>query len=253
MNPSTGRSELRHPLGMTLLPHSPLGLRSAADLKLVSLALSTPEATLGSLAAYSAAVAGQLSPRAVSKRCAEFAAGRYAASLALVHYGCFEIVARGSDGSPLWPQGFTGSISHGAELAVAVVARDTSYQGIGVDVERLIATEESAPIFDRVLNRDELKVLAAALPERSTSELLSLGFSAKESLYKCVNPFAPELTEFEDARIVRVVRDCSASGQIYLALVKPLCRSFGKSGELTGAYAFSDRRVATLVWFRRAS
>jgi enterobactin synthetase component D len=206
-----------------------------------------------SLAAYSTAVAGQLSPRAGSKRCAEFAAGRYAASLALAHYGCSELVARGSDGSPLWPQGFTGSISHGAELAVAVVARDVSYQGIGVDVERLISREESGRIFDRVLDRDELLVLAAALPDRSTSELLSLGFSAKESLYKCVNRLAPELTEFEDARIVRVVRDCSASGRVCLALVKPLSRSFGNSGEFSGAYAFSDARVETLVWFRRAS
>jgi enterobactin synthetase component D len=232
------------------LPQVALGLAVAPDLELAGLELATPEQTLRALAPTLADLAG-MPARAVPKRRAEFAAGRYAASLVLARYACHEPVGRCPNGSPQWPTGFTGSISHGAGLAVAVAARAEHYRGLGVDVEQLIPNEQCVAIGDRILSATEFALLARALPVSAKSVLLSLGFSAKESLYKCLNPVAAEFIEFEDARVSRVLPDSHSSGRIWLTLLRPFAGDLHAGTELLGRYAFQGERVETLVWFDR--
>jgi enterobactin synthetase component D len=233
-----------------LLPQVALGLAVAPDLELAGLALATPEQTLRALAPILTDLAG-MPVRAVPKRRAEFAAGRYAASLVLARHACREPVTRCANGAPHWPTGFTGSISHGAGLAVAVAARTERYRGLGVDVERLIPNEQCIAIGDRILGATEFALLGRALPVSAKSVLLSLGFSAKESLYKCLNPVAAEFIEFEDARVSRVLPDSHASGRIWLTLLRSFAGDLHAGTELPGCYAFQGERVETLVWLDR--
>ena len=79
------------------------------------------------------------------ERLAEFAQGRMHARAALAQLGlasaCIPVA---TDRSPVWPEGFVGSISHvPADPAqkwpgrvIAVVARTTDCSGLGVDLER---------------------------------------------------------------------------------------------------------------------
>jgi len=233
-----------------LLPEIALGLEWAGDLEVVSLELGAPDRTIRVLGSTSTEVAAQL-PRAVPKRRAEFAAGRHAAALALARYGCEEPVARNADGSPAWPAGFIGSISHGAGLAVAVVARSDGYRSVGVDVERLISNGECAAIADRILSPEDFDVLNRALPEAPRRDLLSLGFSVKESVYKCLNPLAAEFIEFEDACVIRVLPESAVSGRIWLSLSKSFSGDLGPGIEVPGCYAFQADHVETLVWLGR--
>ena len=44
-------------------------------------------------------------------------------------------ITKGIAGNPLWPEGFTGSISHSKGFCMAVVGRDENYRSIGLDIE----------------------------------------------------------------------------------------------------------------------
>jgi enterobactin synthetase component D len=96
-------------------------------------------------------------------------------------------VGRGPDLAPVWPAGYTGSITHTREL-VAVVARPCGLsRAVGIDAETLVGIDDAARIERYCLAAGELDGLreAAALPRR---ELMTLLFSAKEAFFKCLYP-----------------------------------------------------------------
>jgi len=227
-----------------LLPKTELGLQrdAAPDLELAGLILGSPDHVLALLGEPSVLL------RAVPKRRAEFVAGRHAAALALSRFGGVERVDRGARGEPLWPAGFVGSISHGAGLAVAVVSSSRDYRGLGIDVERWMSDQECAEVSERVLHPLELEMLGHALPALSAASCVSLGFSLKESLYKCLNPLAEEFIEFDDARLCRVVPCTPTSGRVWLSLARSFSDELLEGTQVPGCYALEPGRVETLVW-----
>lgn len=246
MSGSAQRVESAGSLSPALLPRVTLGLQRdmAPDLELVGVALGNPREVLGVL------TESELSPRAVPKRRAEFAAGRHASALALARLGCTEAVRRARNGAPLWPTGFTGSISHGAGIAVSVAGHSRDYRSLGVDVEGWIADDQYAELVDRILSSAELELLAQALPGLTRVGRLSLGFSIKESLYKCLNPIADEFIEFADASLVRVLPRTPSSGKIWLSLRRSFTGELSSGMEVAGNYALGPERVETLVGLR---
>lgn len=114
--------------------------------------------------------------RAVPRRVSEFAAGRQAARQALSALGLPPVaLPRLPNRSPSWPEGISGSISHSAGLAVAVVRRGGP---IGVDVE---PDEPLAPgIWPEIASAAE----RAALPAGEAGLWLRRLFAAKEALFK---------------------------------------------------------------------
>jgi 4'-phosphopantetheinyl transferase EntD len=127
-----------------------------------------------------------LSASVVPKRRADFTAGRVAARRALALAGLTRPPALmvGPRGQPLWPAGWVGSIAHTLDVAVAVVARSTEVEAVGVDVE---AREAPGPEVARhIATAQELDWLQLGLPGWRTR--LGLLFSAKESLYKALFP-----------------------------------------------------------------
>lgn len=111
-----------------------------------------------------------------SGRAAERAAGLQAARIALSRASAIPeaVIGHGADGRPLWPKGFTGSISHGGSIAVAVVVPLSSGRIVGIDVEvaGALSPEDAATI----LGFDEL-------PERSARQA-TRWWSAKEAAFK---------------------------------------------------------------------
>jgi 4'-phosphopantetheinyl transferase EntD len=123
-----------------------------------------------------------LTPRAVERRRAEFAAGRRAAHLALAHIGCKGTsVPRGEDGRPLWPAGVAGAITHTAATAIAVVGRSNDYRGIGIDLE-IIDDTLIGRAGALVCHPEEL-----AWSDGDARRRVML-FSAKESVFKALYP-----------------------------------------------------------------
>jgi enterobactin synthetase component D / holo-[acyl-carrier protein] synthase len=137
---------------------------------------------------------------AVARRRAEFTAVRACARRALAALGCPPApLLPGDRGSPDWPAGLVGSMTHCDGYQAAAVARAGRLTGLGIDAE------PNEPLPEGVLEtislpaeRDELRVLAAAGGGVCWDRLL---FSAKEALYKAWYPVARRPLWFTGARV----------------------------------------------------
>jgi 4'-phosphopantetheinyl transferase EntD len=100
-------------------------------------------------------------------------------------------------GAPQLPAGVAGSISHKESIAVALVARDPSAR-VGVDVEADRA--RTLDISSKVLTPGELPEIAAYTGAERDREVL-LRFSAKESIYKAIDPFVRRFVGFKEVSV----------------------------------------------------
>lgn len=89
-------------------------------------------------------------------------------------------------GAPAVPRGIAASISHKGSVAVALVAREVRAR-IGVDVE-----QDAPPRVD---------VSARVLAEDEAGDVL-LRFSAKEAIYKALDPFVRRYVAFKEVSVM---------------------------------------------------
>jgi enterobactin synthetase component D len=117
-------------------------------------------------------------------------------------------------GAPILPPGALGSVSHKRALAVALCAREANPRAtVGIDVEDLRPLRTD--IASRVLTPDELAVIPPSGFERDAAVLLR--FSAKEAIYKALDPWVQRFVGFDEAIVARAP-DGALTGR--LALVR---------------------------------
>jgi len=186
--------------------------------------------------------------RAVPKRRAEFLAGRYLASVVLPSLGYPQFtVGIGDDRAPCWPQNVRGSLSHNANTALcaAQVCDSSSLPGgVGIDVETLMDGPQALALLPMIVNGGEYELLRRH-PNLSLSALLTLTFSAKESLFKMLYPQVGRLFDFADAQLVAL--DESAR-RFTLELTTPLCAAFRAGMRFEGVYRLSRQDVITFLY-----
>jgi 4'-phosphopantetheinyl transferase EntD len=142
--------------------------------------------------------------RAVEKRRREFTTARACARAALARLGQPPVaILPGERGSPGWPPGIVGSITHCAGYRAAAVARATEVLAIGLDAE----PDQPLPggVLDAVslaAERASLADLARSAPGPNWDRML---FCAKESVYKAWFPLTGRWLGFEDAELVPAV------------------------------------------------
>jgi 4'-phosphopantetheinyl transferase EntD len=139
--------------------------------------------------------------RSVPVRSQAFRAGRTCARRALAELGatCVAIpVAK--DRSPVWPDGFLGSITHTGDLCAAIAAKTTSYIGLGLDLEASDALD--AHLIPMVCRSDELGVSDPSLPYGAVPfDLPKLVFVVKEAVFKAYYPATRCFLDFKDVRV----------------------------------------------------
>ncbi|MBV9947319.1 MAG: 4'-phosphopantetheinyl transferase superfamily protein [Myxococcales bacterium] len=96
-------------------------------------------------------------------------------------------------GAPALPEGILGSISHKQRLAVALVAGGGPGEALGVDLE--VDAPARVDIASRVLTLEEAEELAG-LDAMARAREVILRFSAKESIYKALDPFVRRYVDF---------------------------------------------------------
>ena len=189
--------------------------------------------------------------RAVDKRRAEFLAGRFAALQALRGLGVAELPGRNEDGSPRWPAETVGSITHGAGRALCCVARSSELRGVGIDAERLMSDDVKLELRRRICSPSELGLGAEELSELGEHELVSLLFSAKESLYKCLYPSVGRFMDFHAARLVSAkVRSSlphTLAGELTLELAVDWSSMFRAGQRLSAQFHKGAAHVETAV------
>ena len=141
--------------------------------------------------------------RAVPKRRAEYLAGRVLARQLLAPLGFADFtLARGEDRAPQWPPGIAGALSHNSHTALCAVHRESGLGGVGLDVETLLSVERAEELWSAIVSPAEREtLLGETLPFNA---LLTLTFSAKESLFKALYPQVRCYFDFLDARMTAV-------------------------------------------------
>jgi enterobactin synthetase component D len=142
--------------------------------------------------------------------------GRIAARIALADLGIDAPPILSKDrGAPSFPDGTAGSISHKRDIAVALVARRAARRTeeyLGIDLE--IDAAGRVDIAARVLTDAEQRELAELSAEERAREVL-LRFSAKEAIYKALDPFVRRYVGFRE---VAVSPDANGHARVVAAL-----------------------------------
>ena len=197
---------------------------------------------------------GLLLPSWVAQRCASLAGGwrdktllrtlqlergRSLAASLLAQLGANDRhVGMAADRSPLWPSGFVGSISHTEDLVAVAVAPAKRCGSLGIDVERIVSNTVADDIAPVCFLAHEL--VDGGWRSLPLAHRCSIGFSAKEALYKCLHPLTGLFMEFTDAQIRAVDLE---HGRIQIALSRDLAPGFRAGQCLTGSFRVSDHHV----------
>jgi len=176
------------------------------------------------------------------KRKTEYLAGRLCARQAQHELiGEAQTPARGDDGRPLWAQGLCGSIAHSHGRALAVVARQAQFRGLGVDLEPCLTYERALRLAPSLLTEPEQSRLSALTSGEAQAFCVSLSFSLKESLFKALYPLCLTRFYFQDAEVVDY-----QNGSARLRLLRDL-PGFAKGTLCHGHYLEQQGFLLTLV------
>jgi len=174
-------------------------------------------------------------------RKSEFRAGRNSAHVALRNLGANRFVVRkGLQREPLWPTGYTGSISHTIGHCSVVVTRQCDFSGIGHDVE--LRTPLEPAVLNRICSRRERQQVIdfSDFPV----PICKLFFSAKESIYKSYFLLCHHKLGFEDVEI-----DFDLVGQSWSAIIlKPATNPGVDLRSLNGQFRYDERYIYTGVF-----
>lgn len=140
-----------------------------------------------------------ISEKAVLKRKIDFCLGRLAARSALKELGIENFpILKGARNEPVWPYDIVGSISHTNGVALAVAAKKTHLEGIGIDVE-MVGSNSPIEIAPKICSEKELEWVSEKENEKKT-RMISI-FSSKESVFKCLYPEVKSYFDFLDAEL----------------------------------------------------
>ena len=180
--------------------------------------------------------------QAVTKRQAEFLAGRLLARVALELLGQpVSTIAIGRHRSPIWPSGLAGSISHSEGRCISVLVLDEKAR-VGVDIEKIVNGESLEAILKRTLEATE-RDLIKNQNEFNVDMLASLIFSAKETLFKALYPVVGDYFDFCAARFVGI----NSCNELCLKLTRSLHMLLPASSEFAVRFWVAGSFVRTLL------
>lgn len=187
--------------------------------------------------------------KAVPSRRASFLAGRWCAHEALrasVPHAARTAIGIGEFREPLWPAGTLGSIAHTKGYALAAVAATGAVRAIGVDVERWLDDDAPHRIGADLAGSGELDALVAQ-SGWPAARLLTVLFSAKESIYKCLFPDVGVYFGFEAAWLERVEAVDGVAGRFQARLTGALGADLPAGFVVRGRFVCLDEAVVTAV------
>lgn len=141
-----------------------------------------------------------LPPRAVPPRRLSYLAGRLCAERALEQWGATSdwLIGRGSAGEPSWPRGWTGSIAHTNQRAIAVVTRQIGQYDIGIDAEPILDEGARRAVLQTCVHESELGYVSQPHDDGVAATAL---FAAKEAYYKSVYRAVRRFVDFKEVSL----------------------------------------------------
>jgi enterobactin synthetase component D len=184
---------------------------------------------------------------AVRSRQYEFIAGRAAAQAALhvAGFGGHALLTASAHRAPQWPGGFVGSIAHSHGKAWAVAAPRQHFDGLGIDLEHCLGQVPAEELAPALMRAEE--IASARRSPLGFGVHVTLVFSAKESLYKCLNPLFGKEFGFHD--LVAETLE-TAAGTLGLRLEAPLAPRVEAGRHFEVEYRIERGAVWTAVGLR---
>ena len=175
-------------------------------------------------------------------RTAEFNAGRFCAQQALSTWNQDGPVGQADDRSPIWPDGFTGSISHSKNWVWASVAKSDQVLSLGIDTEAIVDAATRSQTWEQVATIDELRTLEAL--DLDPKVEFTVLFSAKEAFYKCWYPITKQYLDFKDV----IVESCEPEQ----LTIRPKTKNLNSEiGDLTVQCFVDAQDVYTVTWMAK--
>jgi 4'-phosphopantetheinyl transferase EntD len=156
----------------------------------------------------------------------------------------WEGVIPDSQHMPVWPTGWTGSISHTREICAVAVARKQHIRSIGIDIESRNRLKRS--LWRKIATVDELQQIEAYATNApcSIDDLMTLVFSIKEAIYKYQFPATSQWLGFLDVRL-----SFETDGFVRASLVSNRSTDMIRGADI--AYQITSDHVISAV-YRRA-
>lgn len=175
----------------------------------------------------------------------EYLVGRHCAARALAQLGSPQLtVGRAADGSPQWPDGIVGSITHTRDVAWAVAAKADAFLGVGIDAEPVMSGFRARLVESRITTARELASVTNCVGGDDETAL-TLVFCAKEACFKCLYPHVRRVFDFLDV----AVGDVDAqTGRITVTLRTSLSAGLRAGMRVHGQYARSRDHLMTCLW-----
>lgn len=182
----------------------------------------------------------QFARKMAEKRRTEFSAGRTAARISLdkLSRGQHPILRR-DNGSPIWPAGIIGSISHNDRMAAAIITDDPTICGLGIDIEENVPLPKA--LIELVLTRNEMaqkKILSKNLGLNYPKVL----FSAKEAVFKADWPRFNQFLDFCDI-------ECYS---VYPGLITAHVNQLSRPRHYYAVVTYTDQTIVTVASSVRA-
>ncbi|KDC55404.1 4'-phosphopantetheinyl transferase family protein [Pseudoalteromonas sp. S3431] len=184
--------------------------------------------------------------KAVTKRKAEYLAGRFCAKKVLNALGIssFDILS-GNDRAPIWPDKVIGSITHTQGIAMAMASQRTDIAGIGIDIEQLMSAKQERELQEQILHPNDypqFRLFAEQVPHP-----LTIIFSAKESIFKALYASVKQFFGFEAATLIAFNEQ-----QLQFKITQALSPQVPKDTYLTVFYQCDKNIVLTECEFKNS-
>ena len=177
----------------------------------------------------------------MTKRQQEFAEGRSCAAALLSHWNVSQEVGVADDRSPIWPDGFVGSISHSENWVWSAVAQSNKTRSLGIDTEIIVSSKTQDMLHDDIVTAQERSIIEALGVSPQVS--FTLAFSAKEAFYKCWYPITKSFLEFKQVTI-----ESCTSNKMRIAPLTSLTNSSLNPAWLDVHFLATDSDVFTVTW-----
>lgn len=143
---------------------------------------------------------------------------------------------------PTWPKNCLGSITHSKNITWAIVSSKANYHGLGIDCEFYLTAERTAKLMSSICAPSE--ILLGKKLNLDKNIFLTLIFSVKESIFKCLYPQTHVFFGFKDAEITKI--DLKNSCFSYL-LKKRLDEKYPTNFTSNGSFYLGDEYILSLV------
>ena len=145
--------------------------------------------------------------------------------------------------APHWPENLVGSITHNKKLAIAALGFKGQFKSLGIDAEELIDPAKIAELSTVIASDTEMKAIRLS-PQNEWGQRFTILFSAKESLFKALNPLCHSFIDFKDAEMKDI---CLKSNSFSLSLKKGKNELSSFVGDYEGKIIYHKGSIVTVI------